>query len=516
MTTSLPHTHIRLRDLSELVAGIPFIIGFPPTDSLVLYTFRRCPELGLSSTIRVNLPRPDHVLLVAEEMAEAVARNEAAVVVAVVVAENGSEHQELIEMLRKTLEDKNILLTHSSWVSKIVHGEPWQCYDDPLCTDTVPDPQSSALAAATAVAGDTVYPDRETMAAHLAPDPEEMLAYRRKLLSAYRASSTQPYTDEDLQADMEILGHALDKATTSYELPTLTDHQMVRLARALSQGPVKDECLAMALSDEPEAAERLWTVLIRGLPAPDRAEPAFLLAMSAYLRGAGVIAALALKIVMEANPLHRLAVLLDYALQRGMPPDHLRDMLVTSVLKNNEDHTDQTATEDDDPPWDATPEPPSTSPTSAPSTVDDAAEPSGPESSEVGEHTEQPPDANSSPPNGFDPTVVTPDHVDHEPTTASAGEVSMTRIRPAPTPPVGPADPSAHEETPAEHERARPAVIRSVSPLVGIGATANPEQRRIVPWLLSGRSDGAPDRRTVTMDALTAFLPPPTDRRGPW
>lgn len=514
MTTSVPHTHIRLRDLSELVAGIPYIIGFPPTDSLVLYTFRRCPVLALSLTIRVDLPRPDHVLLVAEEMAEAVAANGSATVIAVVVAENGPEHRELVEMLRKTMEDKNILLTHSSWVPKIVHGEQWRCYDDPLCTDTVPDPQSSALAAATAVAGDTMYPDREAMAAHLAPDPEEMVAYRRRLLTAYRTSSTQPYSDEDLRADMEILGFALDEATSSYELPTLTDHQMVRLARALSQAPVKDECLAMALSEEPLAAERLWTVLIRGLPAPERAEPAFFLAMSAYLRGAGVVAALALKIVMEANPLHPVAALLDYALQRGMPPDHLRDILMASVLKNNEDHTNHTATEDD-PPWDTTPEPTCTSPTSTPSTVEETADPSVQEGSEVGQYAGEPPDADSSPTNGFDPAAATPEHVDRDRTTGSDGELTRARTSSAPTPPVAPADPSAHDETPADHEHVRP------SALAATGASANPESRRVTPWPWSqqaacGDSDGAPVRRTVTMDPLTAFLPPPTDRRGPW
>lgn len=482
MTTSLPHTHLRLRDLSELVAGIPYIIGFPPTDSLVLFTFRRCPELGLSSTIRVDLPLPDHVVLVAEEMAEAVARNEGAAVIAVVIAENGPEHRELIDMLRKTLEDKNILLTHSSWVPKVAHGEEWRCYDDPLCAHVVPDPQTSALAAATAVAGDTTYPNREAMAAHFSPDPEEMLAYRKRLLNAYRMSSPQSYTNEELQADMEILGHAMDKAANSYELPTLTDHQMVRLGRALTRGEVKDECLAMALSDEPEAAERLWTVLIRGLPAPERAEPAFLLAMSAYLRGAGVVAALALKVVMESNPLHKVAVLLDYALQRGVPPDHVRDMLLASVLKSNEEQKDPADTADDSP-GDATPGPSNTSPTSS------------------GEPAEQ---------------------RDPEPSEAGDGVLTTTRSNNAPAPPVPPVDPPANEETPGGQEPPNPSAIRSVPSTVTMGAPPGSTPFRAKPGplgrripLVLGASDGAPVRRTVPMDALTAFLPPPTDQRGP-
>ncbi|MFL6119918.1 DUF4192 family protein [Actinophytocola sp.] len=378
MTTSLPHTHIRLRDLSELVAGIPYVIGFPPTDSLVLFTFRRCPELKLSTTIRVDLPKSEHFPLVAAELANAVALNEAVAVIAVAIGEDAAHHGQLIASLREALSDKGILLSHASWVDKVAHGEQWQCYDDPLCTGIVPDPQSSALAAACAVAGDTTYPSREAVAAHLAPDPEETLAIRRKLLDAYRPSSEQVYLEADRAADLELLGMALDLAMTSYDPPALTDDQVARLGVALSQIPVKDECLAIALSDEREPAERLWTVLVRALPAPERAEPAFFLAMSAYLRGSGVLAALALSIVMEADPLHSTGVLLDFALRMGIPPDQLRSLLMTSIVKNDEKDADPAAVEDDDPPWDTTTEQPLLTP------MADSTTPEPPSSEEEG------------------------------------------------------------------------------------------------------------------------------------
>jgi hypothetical protein len=350
MTTSLPHTRIRIRDLSELVAGIPYVLGFPPTDSLVLFTFRRCPDLALSTTIRVDLPTPEHIPPVVADLAGAVDRNEAVAAVAVVVDNTGKDHRALIEALRKTLVHKDVVLTHASWVRKVAHGEQWQCFDDPLCTGTVPDPHTSALAAAIAVAGDTIYPSREAMAAHLAPDAEEALARRRELLDAYRSAAQQPYSEEDLAADLQTLGHALDKVMASRALPTLSDDEIARLGIALSRTEVKDECLAVALSDESEPAERLWTVLVRALPAPERAEPAFLLGISSYLRGSGVIAAIALKITMEANPEHRMAILLDYALQIGTPPDLLRTMIMASVVRNHE--AVPGCSPDDDPPWD--------------------------------------------------------------------------------------------------------------------------------------------------------------------
>jgi hypothetical protein len=353
MTTSLPHTHIRVRDLSELVAGIPHILGFPPTDSLVLFTFRRCPDLMLSTTIRVNLPKPEHVPLVVAELTAAVARNNAVAAIAVVVGESGPEHRELVETLEMTLAEENTLLTHASWVPQVAEGEQWQCYDDPLCTGTVSDPHTSALVAATAVAGATVFPSREALTAHLAPDSVKALVRRRKLMDAYRSAVPRPYSEAGLRADLEALGHALDKVTSSRALPTLNDHELARLGIALSQEEVKDECMAIALSDESEPAERLWTMLVRALPAPERAEPAFLLAISSYLRGSGVIAALALKITMEADPEHDMAFILDYALKIGTPPGLLKNLIMKSIARSRKEDTSPPL--DDDPPWDTTP-----------------------------------------------------------------------------------------------------------------------------------------------------------------
>jgi uncharacterized protein DUF4192 len=471
MTTLTPHTHIRQRDLSELVAGIPYVLGFPPTESLVLYTFRRCPELSLSTTIRVDLPKSDHISLVAAELANAVAVNEAVAVVAVVIGEHADEQGELIDSLREMLADKDILLTHAAWVEKVAHGELWQCYDDPLCADVVPDPQSSALAAACAVAGDTTYPNREAIAAHLAPDPEETLARRRKLLDVHWRMPVQPYTDDDRDRDLEFLGLMLDMTAASLDLPTLTDHQLVRLAVALSQEPIKDECLAAVLSEDRRSAERLWTALVRALPAPERAEPAFLLAMSAYLRGAGILAALALGIVMESNPTHKTAVLLDLALRMGIPPDHLRSMLVTSILKNDEEKGELESEDDDDPPWDTSSEP---APVAEP--VTGASEPSA------------------------EPAVTDP---------ARGGDPSSRDAVPAstmnPTDGAGNADRSDAGGGPAE----------------GTQPVRVPEPTRISPdalsqreAVMSGVQTEEPVRRTAAMDALTAFLPPPTDRIG--
>ena len=68
------------------------------------------------------------------------------------------------------------------------------------------------------------------------------------------------------------------------------------------------------------------------LPPPERAEPASLLAVHAYLRGEGVLANMAIDVALDADPGHHLALLLRESIDRGMPPPaRFRAMVEESV-----------------------------------------------------------------------------------------------------------------------------------------------------------------------------------------
>jgi len=76
-------------------------------------------------------------------------------------------------------------------------------------------------------------------------------------------------------------------------------------------------------AEEAREAERLWLTLVQELPAPERAEAAVLLGYTAYLRGDGTFAGMALENALEAKPGHLLATLLATVLNRGFPPEQL-------------------------------------------------------------------------------------------------------------------------------------------------------------------------------------------------
>src|SRR4029077_5000617 len=76
-------------------------------------------------------------------------------------------------------------------------------------------------------------------------------------------------------------------------------------------------------------AESLWTVLARRLPQPWRVEALVLVAFSAYARGDGPLAGISLEEAMRCDPAHRMAGMLDRALQAGMRPEQIRELATT-------------------------------------------------------------------------------------------------------------------------------------------------------------------------------------------
>lgn len=154
------------------------------------------------------------------------------------------------------------------------------------------------------MAGATVADSREQLAATLAADPDDQLERRAAMLDALMHSTAAPASRPTAQVGYRMVRDAIVAAADHRSLPDLSDEQIVNLVEALSDPEVRDQCLMAADSDHADAAERLWTMLTRATPAPERAQPAVLLAVHAYLRGDGVLAAIALGIARDADPEH--------------------------------------------------------------------------------------------------------------------------------------------------------------------------------------------------------------------
>lgn len=110
----------------------------------------------------------------------------------------------------------------------------------------------------------------------------------------------------------------------------LTDAELATLAYGLTDLTVRDTLYGLAIGDAADSAESLWMQLSRDLPEPWRAESLTLLAFFAYARGDGPLAGVALEQALRIDPTHRMAGMLDTALQSGMRPQQIRQLALTS------------------------------------------------------------------------------------------------------------------------------------------------------------------------------------------
>ena len=108
-----------------------------------------------------------------------------------------------------------------------------------------------------------------------------------------------------------------------------SDAELAALACALVDVQVRDTLYALAVGHNAGEAESLWALLSRSLPTPWRAEALVLLAFSAYARGDGPLAGVSLEAALRCEPGHRMAGMLDTALQSGLRPEHIRELAVT-------------------------------------------------------------------------------------------------------------------------------------------------------------------------------------------
>lgn len=104
----------------------------------------------------------------------------------------------------------------------------------------------------------------------------------------------------------------------------LTDAVLATVVVDLRDKDVRDLLFALPYTEHADAADRLWATLAMRLSGPDRAEPAALLAFSAYVRENTQAAESAVAVALDADAEHRIAGLLAFGLATGMPASRLR------------------------------------------------------------------------------------------------------------------------------------------------------------------------------------------------
>lgn len=309
-----------------LIAALPAVLGFVPEKSVVLVTAAHG-EMG--AVLRSNLVDATSERL--GELAELASASGAEIVIAVLVDGDGAdcpacvdEHRWLVRTLSRELADHGVELVAAHVVPEVAAGARWYCADGCGRTGVVDDPMASPTALAAVLDGRRLYSTREELLAVVATaDPARTGALAEAVERESGRGRGRP--DSQSRSDIEHILACVDRCDDG---ATLTDADLIRLAWALTDTRVRDTLYALAVGEKASSAESLWVELARTLPEPWRVEALVLLAFSAYVRGDGPLAGISLDAALRCGP-HRMAGMLDQALQAGMRPDQIRELADT-------------------------------------------------------------------------------------------------------------------------------------------------------------------------------------------
>ena len=325
------HSEYHLSRPGALIAALPAVLGFVPEKSLVLVALE---DGRMGAVMRVDLSADlaeniDH-------LAEVAATSGAHTVVAVIVDADGAlcpmcndDHRLLCHSLTDALDARGVGVYAAHVVDRVEVGGRWHCVDECGARGPVEDPSASPLAAAAVLDGRRLYARRSDLQAVVAvTDIERSAALAVLIRECDQRRHVDWRADPDGRGRRDVVA-VMAAAARVCDGVDLDDPEIAALACSLTDVAVRDTLYALAVGALSGQAENLWAVLSRILPDPWRAEALVLLAFSAYARGDGPLAGLSLEAALRSDPDHRMAGMLDTALQSGMRPEQIRELAGT-------------------------------------------------------------------------------------------------------------------------------------------------------------------------------------------
>lgn len=322
---------IRVGNPGDLIDTVPYLIGFHPTESLVLVGFTAHPpsrSQQVTVTMRIDLPLEFLDVDALNPVAQAFGSSstEAVVAIALTNAFVGDPRRlpYLDELKDSLLHDLAAMGLQVLDVLVATDTRWWSLCCDQLecCPDsgTLRERGSSAVAAELTYIGMVALPDRQALAATLrGSSPRDRGTLQPGLEDARQRAIAA--TADGQAAFIRGETAALMRLARGYpnRQRKLSDRQIVRFGVALADARVRD-ALWVAIDNGSVDAECLLKDLHSRLPVPYDAAPMFLYGWGQWRSGSGTLAAMAAERALESDPQYSAATLLIEAIQSGLDP----------------------------------------------------------------------------------------------------------------------------------------------------------------------------------------------------
>jgi len=313
-------SQISLRTPADLLAAAPCLLGFIPTNSLVIYLYQRTEggtigiycamQLDLTATIEQIAQLPTHDVL-----SDGVV---AATVIAICDHHDDDHVSSLMDAVRDVLQASGIRVLNRLYTRNVTEAGQWLDIDTGNYGQTYP------------------YTDGQATAAFVMNEGRQIRSSRQDITADFGYLPAAPQVDvaddDALTASAQAEIATILRDATPISSPTLA----ARAGLAITGHPaVRDAMIGLAV-EHPAAAADLWTHIGRRLRGRPRAEALTVAAACLCLdrdtirAGIAVEAALA-EAASTGTPRPGLANLLEIALNSGINPDKIRDVLISST-----------------------------------------------------------------------------------------------------------------------------------------------------------------------------------------
>jgi hypothetical protein len=307
-----------------VIAMIPYLLGFTPTDSLIVVAL-----LGqrsrLGPCMRLDLPQT-------EEEGDAQARYLVDLIVAhqftlvIVVAFTSDPHRAdaVVRPLRRGLARRRVAVAEALRAD----GSRWwssTCHDPDCCgLDGTPyDPDSSLVAAEAVRAGMTRASNRDSLRAGFEPVSDEA---RAKTAAACVELRKARGSDPHRPAVLSDLDRLLVHRAAPHEM---SPADAASLLVAVQRTPLRNAVLARLTRADANVDFELWRQVMRNAPDDLLAPAGTLAGLAAWLDGQGPLAWLAVERVEGVSPGYPMCRVLRDILNAALSPDTWEELRST-------------------------------------------------------------------------------------------------------------------------------------------------------------------------------------------
>lgn len=310
-----PNT-LRLRSPADVVCAIPYLVGFHPSDSVVVLA---CDGVAGAYAVRLDLTAADELL---EHVAGLIARRGPD---GVILAGYGPAGRvtPMVERVRDRLHDQGVRVREAL---RVEGGRFWSylCTDTACCPPegTFVDVTASPVATAAIASGLVALPDRGELERMLAPagGPGMRAATLRaeQRLKEWAAHDAERVPARMAREGVPLVRDVIDRACADGTLPGADETAW--LGVLLSSLRVRDEAWVRMTDPHLRTHLRLWRHVVTRVSDPYAAAPASLLSFAAWRAGEGALANIALDRALSTDPAYSMALLLRELFLSGLPP----------------------------------------------------------------------------------------------------------------------------------------------------------------------------------------------------